>query len=153
MTLDIARPPAPTRWDSDLVVAAFEAAVATLRALPMTGHSGRLATLRLITLPDEHPGAPADSEPWRPRPSAAAIDRMDCVLSWLSFLPSDRLILRKLVSLRAQTSVTGRAMSWRKIADQLHTDKLACQRWHAQAISILVRELRARRIPLPHPDR
>jgi hypothetical protein len=141
---------APSAWTSELVITAFEHAMTTMRALPSRGCSTRLASLRIEVAPDDWPAETSSGALKLPTPSPRAIDEMDRVLSWTNFIPSDRITLRKLVALRATTHhATGKPMSWRRIARELHADAVAVQRWHGQAVSILARALNARRIPVP----
>jgi hypothetical protein len=75
-----------------------------------------------------------------PIPSAARISRMDEALGWIPLIPRDRYVLRRIVGARCLVSpITERHLySWRRIGDLLGADHKAVQRWHAQAIDMLV---------------
>lgn len=75
-----------------------------------------------------------------PVPSAAAISRMDEAFGWLGLIPSDRYVLRRIVSTRALVSPsTGRhEFSWRDIGRIIGAHHMAVQRWHKVGIDLIV---------------
>ncbi len=120
----------------------------TLLALPSTGHTthmrcGMPEVVRSFW--EAYNQEPA--EPRAPRPSSDRIDRMEEALSWLRFIPQDRYVLRRIVSARLLVNpITERhKMSWRAVGERLGCDYRAVQRWHAEAIGIIVAELHRRR--------
>lgn len=72
---------------------------------------------------------------------------MDEALDWIPSIPRDRYVLRRIVGSRALVSpITERHLfPWRRLAVLLGADHKAVQRWHAQAIDLLVAHLRANR--------
>ena len=78
-------------------------------------------------------------------PNAAQIDRMDQALAWISRIPDDRYVLRRIVGARCLTSpLTSRPLySWRRIGLALGADHKAIQRWHSQGIDLIVKLLNA----------
>ena len=136
-------------WTAEAVISELESAMMTLRALPHRGPSTRLAQLQLPTLPDAADCQSSDGALKLPCPSAAAISRMDATLGWLAVVPDDRRALRRIVGLRAQTSLTDRPNSWAAIGREIGADKAAIPRWHGEAIGLIVRRLNAHRVPVP----
>lgn len=123
----------------------LEEAGATLLALPNTGHSTRLRqgglewvrdTPRLL-VPAASGSSPAPARP--PAPHPAAIDRMDRVLAWLSLIPDDKFVLRRVAGARALVHpLTGRYLfPWRRLGVALGADHKAVQRWHTQAMQAI----------------
>jgi hypothetical protein len=131
--------------DADYVVYRLEEAGATLLALPGTGWSTRLRTSSL-----EIVRTALESYGWteariRPAvPSAEKITRMDEALSWLSLIPQDKYVLRRVVGARSLVHpITDRHLfPWRRLGAALGADHKAIQRWHAQGIALIVAALR-----------
>jgi hypothetical protein len=78
-----------------------------------------------------------------PVPSPAAVSEMDRVLGWVSLIPQERFVIRRVVQCRALVNPrTGRHVySWRKLATFLRCDLRAVQRWHAEGIATIVSRL------------
>jgi hypothetical protein len=74
-------------------------------------------------------------------PGAAQITRMDEALSWVALIPSDKMVLRRVVHARCLVHpVTDRhRYTWKQLARSLGADARAVQRWHEQAINLIVR--------------
>ncbi len=131
---------------AEFVLASLEEAGLTLLALPHTGHSTRLRQGGLEWVRDAC-AYPPDRTQIRPAvPSAAAIDRMDRVLAWISRIPADKFVLRRVIGARCLVSpTTGRHLfSWRRLGTAIGADHKAVQRWHAQGIDLIVALLNAR---------
>jgi hypothetical protein len=127
--------------DSGFVIYRLEEAGATLLALPGTGYSTRMRVSQLDVVQQEAEAYGATATRLRPPiPSAARISRMDEALGWIPLIPRDRYVLRRIVGARCLVSpITERHLySWRRIGDLLGADHKAVQRWHAQAIDMLV---------------
>ena len=80
----------------------LEEAGATLLALPGTGWSTRLrsSSLEIVRTAVESYGWTANSiRP--PIPSAARITRMDEAMGWITLIPVDRYVLRRIVGARS----------------------------------------------------
>jgi hypothetical protein len=130
--------------DADLVVYRLEEAGATLLALPGTGWSTRLRTSSL-----EIVRTALESYGWtetriRPAvPSSERISRMDEAMAWLSLIPADRSVLRRVVGARSLVHpITDRHLfPWRRLGAALGADHKAVQRWHAQGIDLIVAAL------------
>lgn len=77
-------------------------------------------------------------------PGAAQISRMDEALAWLSLIPADKYVLRRVVGARSLVQpMTGRHLySWRRLGGAIGADHKAVQRWHAQGIDLIVSALR-----------
>ena len=134
------------RLDADAVVARLEEAGETLLCLPLGGYTTALRTSSWTVLQEAaeaygREGAGVRLRP--PVPSAAKISRMDQVLGWLSLIPGDRYVLRRIVASRMLVSpTTGRHLyPWRRLGTLLGADHKAVQRWHGQGIALLVRGL------------
>jgi hypothetical protein len=135
----------PPRMDAAFVTYRLEEAGATLLALPGTGYSTRLRSSRLEVVAD---AAEAFQTPGRVRPavpSASRITRMDEALGWITLIPEQRYVIRRIVGARSLVSpVTERHLySWRRLGAAVGADHKAVQRWHAQGIDMLVAALGA----------
>ena len=133
-----------TALTAEAVVARLEEAGATLLALPETGPSTRLRQSSLEWMRDAALGTDTRKRIRPPIPSAEAIDRMDQTMAWISRIPPDKVVLRRIVGARALVSPdTGRyVFSWRRLAAAVGADHKAVQRWHAQGIDLIVKALR-----------
>lgn len=132
--------------DADFVIYRLEEAGATLLALPGSGWSTRLRTssLEIVRSAMESYGwSEAVVRP--PVPSAEKITRMDEALGWISLIPQDRYVLRRVVGARSLVHpVTDRYLfPWRRLGKALGADHKAVQRWHGQGIALIVRALQA----------
>lgn len=140
--------------DATYIVCRMEEAGATLLALPRGGYSPGLRVSRWDVLQQA-----ADAYGWhtakaRPAvPSSACITRMDEAFEWLTLIPQERYVLRRILGARSLVSpITERHLySWRKLGALLGADHKAVQRWHGQAIDIIVDALRALPVPIAHP--
>ena len=143
--------PLPRRKAADLppeyesLIACLEEAGATLLALPTSGFSPRLRTSSLPILReavDAYCGQTTEIRP--PMPSAARISRMDRALGYLTLIPQDRYVLRRIVGCRALVHpMTGRHLfSWRRLGETIGADHKAVQRWHAEGIRMIIFALR-----------
>ena len=88
--------------DADYVTYRLEEAGATLLAIPGTGWSTRLRTTSLDIVRSALESYGWSDVPVRPAvPSAAKISRMDEALAWISLIPIDRYVLRRVVGARS----------------------------------------------------
>jgi hypothetical protein len=134
------------RTEADTVDAAFvtyrlEEAGATLLALPGTGYSTRLRLSQLDVVQRDAEGYGRESGRLRPPvPSASRITRMDEALGWITLIPRERYVIRRIVGARALVSpITERHLySWRRLGAAVGADHKAVQRWHAQGIDMVV---------------
>lgn len=126
------------------IVARFEAAGATLLALPGRGYSTQIRTMRFDVV-----HSALDAYGWQgavvrpPMPSAASISQMDEVFGWLTFIPESKYVLRRIMGARALVHpVTLRHLfPWRRIGTMLGADHKSVQRWHGQAVELLLEVL------------
>ena len=83
-----------------------------------------------------------------PIPDPRSIDRMDEVLAWISLIPSQQFVLRRIVGARALVSpLTGAHLfTWRRIGRLIGADHRAVKRWHAQGVQIITAALRAKAV-------
>jgi hypothetical protein len=126
------------------VIVELEAAGATLLALPMSGYSTTLRTGGLDFVRDAIESYGWTDMPIRPAvPSSRAISRMDAALAWISLIPENRLVLRRIVGARALVHpITERHLfSWRRLGNLLKTDHHAVQRQHLEGIELIVARL------------
>ena len=131
-------------FDAASVILRLEEAGATLLALPGSGWSTRLrsSSLEIVRTAIESYGW--TSKRIRPPiPSAARITRMDEAMGWISLIPIDRYVLRRIVGARALVHpITERHLyPWRRLAVAIGADHKAVQRWHAQGIDLIVSAL------------
>lgn len=125
---------------ADDIVARFEAAGATLLALPGRGYSTQIRTMRLDVV-----HSALDAYGWQgaalrpPMPSAAAISQMDEAFGWLTLIPETKYVLRRIVGARALVHpITLRHIyPWRRLGNLLGADHKSVQRWHGQAVALL----------------
>jgi hypothetical protein len=137
--------------DTDLYTAPFvqarlEEAGRTLLALPPSGYSTGLrmnVTVLVRHMLELEGGEPEPSRIHPPVPSATRITRMDEAFAWISLIPGDRALLRRIVGARALINpLTERHLySWRRLATTLGADHKAVQRWHAQGVDMIVSAL------------
>lgn len=133
--------------DADYAIYRLEEAGATLLALPGTGWSTRLRTSSLDIVRTTLEAYGWESAPIKPAvPSADKIDRMDEALAWVSAIPLDRYVLRRVVGARCLVHpVSDRHLfTWRRLGVVLGADHKAVQRWHAQGIGLIVAALTRR---------
>ena len=130
--------------DATYVTWRLEEAGATLLALPGTGWSPRLRTssLEIVRTAIESYGW-ADQRVRPAVPQAAEISRMDEAMGWISLIPLDRYVLRRIVGARSLVHpVTERHLfPWRRLGVALGADHKAVQRWHAEGIGLIVAAL------------
>lgn len=133
--------------DADFVVYRLEEAGATVLALPGTGWSTRMraSSIDIVrTAMESYGWSGARIRP--PAPSAEKISRMDEAMGWLSHVPQDKYVVRRVVGARSLVHpITDRHLfPWRRLGAALGADHKAVQRWHAQGIDMIVKALRAR---------
>jgi len=136
--------PDASQIDAEFVIYRLEEAGSTLLALPSAGWTTRLRVSRLDTLADAVAGSGWDSKRMRPAlPSAGRVTRMDEALGWITQIPLERHVLRRIVGARALVSPTTERhlFSWRRLGEAMGADHKAVQRWHAEGIDLLVRFL------------
>ena len=127
--------------DAATVIARLEEAGRTLLALPSGGYSTRLRTFNLEVVRSAMEGYGWDTGRLRPGvPPAGLISRMDVALQWITLIPQDRYVLRRIVGARSLVNpLTDRHMfPWRRLAGVIGADHKAVQRWHAQGIDLIV---------------
>ena len=132
--------------DAETVVYRLEEAGATLLALPASGYSTGMRTSKydIVQAAVEYQGQPGRLRP--AAPDAAHISRMDEALEWITLIPLERHVLRRIVGCRSLVSPTTERhlYSWRRLALAVGAEHKAVQRWHAQAIRLIVAGLNAR---------
>jgi hypothetical protein len=130
--------------DATYVTWRLEEAGATLLALPGTGWSTRLrsSSLEIVRTAIESYGW-SEQRVRPPVPQAAEITRMDEAMGWISLIPIDRYVLRRIVGARSLVHpVTERHLfPWRRLGVALGADHKAVQRWHAEGIGLIVSAL------------
>jgi len=92
----------PEPIDAPFVIARLEEAGATLLALPGTGWTTKLreSSLEIVRTAMENYGW-TDKRVRPAIPSAARISRMDEVMGWITLIPLDRYVLRRIVGARS----------------------------------------------------
>jgi hypothetical protein len=130
--------------DANFVICRLEEAGATLLALPGSGWTTRLRTssIEIVRTAIEAYGWTA-TRIRPPVPSSDKISRMDEALGWIGVIPLDRYVLRRIVGARSLVHpITDRHLfPWRRLGAALGADHKAVQRWHAQAIAMIVAAL------------
>jgi hypothetical protein len=132
--------------DAEYVIYRLEEAGRALLALPNSGYSTRMRSSHIDIVRSALEGYGWDAgrnerSPLRPPvPDAARLTRMDEALAWISHIPRDRHVLRRIVGARSLVSpVTERYLfTWRRLGTLLGADHKAIQRWHAQGVGLIV---------------
>jgi len=130
--------------DAAFVIQRLEQAGAALLALPGTGWSTRLRTSSLDIVRTAMESYGWSTKRLRPPvPSAIDISRMDEAMGWITLIPLDRYVLRRIVGARSLVHpITQRHLfPWRRVATAIGADHKAVQRWHAQGIALIVAAL------------
>lgn len=130
--------------DADYVIYRLEEAGATLLALPGTGWSTRLRSSSIEIVRTALEAYGWEAARIRPSvPSADRIDRMDEAMEWISLIPDNRYVLRRVVGARSLVHpLTDRHLySWRRLGVAIGADHKAVQRWHAEGIGMIVAAL------------
>ena len=142
----VALPAEGSGVDAHYVVARLEEAGATLLSLPSTGYSTKLRTssVEIVRLATESYGW-ADRAIRPAIPSASRISRMDEAMAWISLIPADRYVLRRIVGARSLINpMTDRyVFPWRRLGAAIGADHKAVQRWHAEGVGIIAAALNA----------
>jgi hypothetical protein len=130
--------------DAEFVISRLEEAGATLLALRNTGWTTnlRMSNIEIVRTALENYGW--TEERIRPAvPSTGKITRMDEAMGWIGVIPLDRYVLRRIVGARSLVHpITERHLfPWRRLAAALGADHKAVQRWHVQAIEMIVAAL------------
>ena len=130
--------------NAEEIVARLEAAGATLMAMPRQGYGTHLRQMKFDVVHTALETYGWQSAVARPAvPSAADISLMDEAFGWLACIPETRYVLRRILGARALVHpLTERHLyPWRRLATLLGTDHKAVQRWHGQAVMLLVQAL------------
>jgi len=128
-------------FDAVTVIGRLEEAGAALLALPGTGWSTKMRSSSLEIVRAAIEGYGWTNKRIRPPiPSAAQISRMDEAMGWISMIPIDRYVLRRIVGARSLVHpITDRHLfPWRRLGTAIGADHKAVQRWHAQGIELIV---------------
>ena len=97
----------PTVYDADFVIYRLEEAGETLLAIPGSGWSTKLRTSSLEIVRTALESMARTSSTIRPPvPSADKITRMDEAMSWLTLIPTDRYVLRRVVGPAASSTLS-----------------------------------------------
>lgn len=140
--------------ETEAIVQRLEEAGRTLLALPNTGPSTRLVQSGLEWVRDAPEAYSRDRAQIRPAvPCPEQITRMDQALAWISAIPVDKYVMRRVVGARALVHpMNGRHLySWRRLGLAINADHKAVQRWHAQGIGLIQAALRAGLSPNGQP--
>lgn len=133
------------------VVARLEQAGRTLYCLPQKGGapSLRVAAMDIVRSAAEVAMGDSGGRIRLPVPSSARISEMDEAYGWLSLIPQESYVLRRIVGARSLVNpVTERHLfSWRRLGAMLGADHRAVPRWHAEGIGHIVAAL-SRKISL-----
>jgi hypothetical protein len=133
-------------WEAAAVIARLEEAGRTLMAMPHSGPSPKLRTTLLDGVRSAVEGYGWGEGRLRAAyPDSAHVTRMDEALGWISRIPLDRYVLRRIVGARALINPTTdrHLYPWRRLAASLGADHKAVQRWHAQGVAMIVASLNA----------
>lgn len=142
--------------DDQGVIRRLEEAGAALLALPNTGWTTKLRTssLEIVRVAIESYGL-SEARVRPAVPSAARITRMDEALSWITLIPLDRYVVRRIVGARSLVNPTTdrHLFPWRRLAMAIGADHKAVQRWHRQGIDMIVAALNRGTAQVSPPSR
>lgn len=81
-----------------------------------------------------------------PVPDAAAISAMDAAYALLALIPDEKFVLRRVVGARSLVHPLTRRhlFPWRRLGGVLGADHKSVQRWHGDAIGLIVKALGSR---------
>ncbi len=129
--------------DAETVIARLEEGGCTLLSLPGTGYSTRLRSSNLDIVRAAEAFGTETGRVRPPVPSPAQVTRMDEALGWITLIPRDRYVLRRIVGARSlvSPSTEKHLYSWRRLGIVLGADHKAVQRWHASGIDVIVAAL------------
>ena len=130
--------------DQDYVIYRLEKAGATLLSLPNSSIEEKLRKNSLALIKGV-----IETYQWHasyirpPVPSDEEIIKMEEAFDWISLIPQDRHMLRRVVGARSLVHpVTDRHLfPWRRLAKMLMAEHKSIIRWHAAGISIIVSSL------------
>jgi hypothetical protein len=133
--------------DAAYVIARLEEAGTTLLVIPGGGLGPRMSNGALDCV-----RAAVEAYGWTDAPvkpaarSSRQITEMDECLTWLQFIPNSRYVLRRIVGARMLVHPVSEKhlFSWRRVAAAIGADYKAVQRWHADAIDLIVANLQYR---------
>jgi len=143
-----ARRPAGAALSAPEIVRRLEDAGAALLAMPSTGYSTRMRQMRFDIVHTALEAYGWETPSLRaPAPDASAISAMDEAFGWLALIPESQFLLRRILGARALVHpLTGRHLfTWRRLASSVGSDHKSVQRWHGQAVDIVVRGLAGQR--------
>lgn len=137
--------PNPGDFTTEFVVASLEEAGRTLLSLSIRGArpAGYRSNMPEIVREAVEAYGYSEETLRPPTPSSRAISDMDWILGWVSLIPTDKFVMRRIVHARSLINpISGRHIySWRKLAIFLRCDRDAAQRWHAHGIATIVARL------------
>ena len=138
-------PVPPGRFDPALVQDRLEEASRTLYALRVAGVSParlRSSMPEVVRSFEEAYGWVETRNRVEP-PGPRAISRMDEAFAWVALIPQDRVVLRRVVLLRALTKpgADKPLLGWRRIGDRVGASHVAVLGWHKAAIATIVARL------------
>ena len=136
--------PSDAEAPQDGVIRRLEDAGRTVLALSHRGYSTHLRPGGLDYVRDAMEAYGWSAETIRPAaPDSASITAMDEAYAWLNLIPTNRYVLRRIAGARSLVHpVTDKHLyPWRKIATAIGADHKAAQRWHAEAVNIIVGRL------------
>lgn len=124
------------------IVARLEDAGACLLAMPNLGYSTRMRQMRFDIVHTALEAYGWETAPIRaPAPDATAISAMDEAFGWLALIPEEKYVLRRVLGARSLVHpITRRHLfPWRRLGGVLGADHKSVQRWHGDAVGLLVR--------------
>ena len=130
--------------DAAFVIGRLEEAGATLLAIRDTGWTTKLRTSNIEIVRTALEAYGWTDQVVRPAvPSSEKITRMDEAMGWIGVIPLDRYVLRRIVGARSLVHpLTDKHLfPWRRLGAALGADHKAVQRWHGQAIDMIVAAL------------
>lgn len=128
-------------FDARYVIACLEEAGRTEIAMRHHGFTPGLRLGGLDYVRDFNESYGWEKEPLKPPvPSAIAISRMDRTLAWISHIPKERVVYRRVVRLRSLIHPISEryVFPWRLLSRKLGIDRDALKRYHGLGIDLIV---------------
>ena len=138
------------RFDAETVILRLEQAGKTLLALPGKGcfpaQEGSSWPAVVHAAVEAYGYGEVEMRP--PVPSAQAISQMDEAFRWIGLIPDSQRSHRRIVWMRLMVHPVRdhHLWSWRRIGRAFGWDHRAIQRWHAEAIDMIVDAAREQRL-------
>jgi hypothetical protein len=128
-----------SEWTVEYIIQRLEAAGKTELAMPAKGFSTGLAQQQWHIVRNWRTDYAGSEIPRAAIPSAGDISAMNEAYGWVLYIPDNLAAVRRVIYARSLVHPLNdrHLMSWRKIAEMMHTDHKAVQRMFIQGVKII----------------